>query len=49
MPDTEPNPGPEIYYDEEGDLLWFGNRCLEHSESWLSEDCTVHFANSPTL
>lgn len=47
MPDTEHDPGPELYYDEEGDLLWFGNRCLEHSESWLSEDCTVHFAEQP--
>ena len=47
MPNTEHDPGPEIYYDEEGDLLWFGNRCLEHSESWLSEDCTVHFAEQP--
>ena len=47
MPSAEHDPGPELYYDEEGDLLWFGNRCLEHSESWLSEDCTVHFAEHP--
>ena len=52
MPNTEHSPAaaPRIYYDEEGDLLGLDNDCPEGRENWLSQDCTVVFAeHSDTL
>ena len=47
MPNADETPELIIYYNEEDDLLGWGNRCLEGNEIWLSQDCMVTFGEHP--